>query len=190
MASGKRSREASEIKMFINQPEIDEIMKKDDQATAYILHQNSVLVQQNIDLVNEKNAIEIEKDELESFNDRLEKTRTCLQGYVRNEHDMMIKYKALYEHHKSVLELYHTEFIFTQIVPAIIFIIACMSKRLNTYIVSVLFTTCFVGHITIMYYTYIYLTSMRNTKEIREIIEDIAKTKKSNSYIDELIDNM
>jgi len=188
-----RNREASEIKMFISQPEIDEIMKKDDNATAYIIQQNSILVQRNIDLVQKCDELEKDKEELESYNDRLEKTRTCLQGYVRNEHDVVLKYKKLYNSQINTFNTYHSEFIYTQIIPIIMFLMSLFGNYLyninNTILVTlyVAFMTC---HCVLIYSTYIYLHQCRNTVEIKEILEDIAKTKQSNSYIDDLIDNM
>ena len=191
--SSNRTREAPEIKMFISQPEIDEVMKKDDNATAYIIQQNSVLVQKNMDLIKKCDDLEKEKEELESYNDRLEKTRTCLQGYVRNEHDMMLKYKKMYDHQNCVYNIYHTEFVHTQIIPVLLFILGFFGKSVysinNAFLVS-LYVSFMVIHLIAIYSTYIYLHQTRNTKEIKEILEDIAKTKQSNSYIDELIDNM
>ena len=188
-----RNRDASEIKMFISQPEIDEIMKKDDNATAYIIQQNSILVQRNMDLISKYDKVEQEKDELESYNDRLEKTRICLQGYVRNEHDMLLKYKKLYEHQNRVYNVYHSEFMYTQIIPIIIFILSLFGNylyKINKAFVVTVYISFITFHCIIIYSTYIYLHNTRNTSEIKEILEDIAKTKKSNSYIDDLIDNM
>ena len=195
MSTRNRTREydAPEIKMFISQPEIDEVMKKDDQVTAYIIHQNSVLVQKTMDLIKEKDAIEDEKDELESYNDRLEKTRTCLQGYVRNEHDMALKYKKLYEFERSMYVEYRKEFIITQLVPLLMFIIGLFGRtvcNLNIYFISTLYIILVSTYLLIIYSTNEYLYDKRHSKEIKEILEDITKTTQSNTYIDDLIDNM
>lgn len=187
-----RTREVPEIKMFISQPEIDEVMKKDDNATAYIIQQNSVLVQRNMDLNKQCDELEKDKDELESYNDRLEKTRTCLQGYVRNEHDMALKYRKLYEYQKNVFNLYHEEFVYTQFVPLIIFLFGLLVSlyRLNYVFVVTIYIGFGTAHCTLVYGSYIHLHKIRNKTEIKDILEDIAKTKQSNSYIDDLIDNM
>lgn len=188
-----RSREIPEIKMFISQPEIDTILKKDDQATAYIIHQNSVLTQRIMDLTDELNTLEKEKEEIEMYNERLEKTRTCLQGYVRNEHDMMLKYKQLYTHESSIINSYKYEFAFTQIVPVIIFIISLLCTvfiGVNAYFLGTVYVTLLGGYVTIIYSTYMYLQKKRFSTEINEIIADITKTTQSNVYIDDLIDNM
>lgn len=188
-----RDYEAPEIKMFISQPEIDEVMKKDDQATAYIILQNSVLVQKTMDLIKEKDTIEQEKEELESYNDRLEKTRTCLQGYVRNEHDMVLKYKKLYEFERNMYVEYRNEFMITQIVPIIVFIIGLFGRTiytLNIYFTSTVYIGFLSAYLVIIYSTNEYLYNKRHCKEIKEILEDIAKTTQSNTYIDDLIDNM
>jgi hypothetical protein len=193
MSTRNRQKCDSEIKMFLSQSEIDEVMKKDDNATAYIIQQNSVLVQRNMDLIQKCNELENEKEELESFNDRLEKTRTCLQGYVRNEHDMVIKYKKLYEYQNNTFNVYHREFIYTQSIPIIMFILTLFGKYLYNinYMFLVTVNVLFMSfHCLIIYSTYIYLHKIRNTREIKEILEDIVKTKQSNSYIDDLIDNM
>jgi hypothetical protein len=115
--------EPTEVKMFINQREIDEVMKKDDQAVAYIIQQNSVFVQLNIDLNKKCDELDREKDELESYNDSLEKTKTCLQGYVHNLFDLLTKYTELYDLQKDVINQYHIQFIFTQVVPLLLFMI-------------------------------------------------------------------
>ena len=183
-----RTREASEIKMFINQPEIDEVMKKDDHAIAYIILQNSILVQRNMDLNKQLCDFEKEKEELESYNERLESTRTCLQGYVHNEHDMMLKYKKLYEYNKDLHKNYHKALLITQIVPLIVFIFGLF--MLNTYVVGTLYITLISLYVTVITCSYSSLYKQLHNTEIKDILEDISKTKKSNSYIDSLIDNM
>ena len=193
MSTRNHNREASEIKMFINQSTIDEVMKKDDSSTAYIIQQNSILVQRNMDLIQKCDELEKEKEELESYNDRLEKTRTCLQGYVRNEHDMVLKYKKMYDHQNRVYTIYHPEFVHTQIMPVLLFILGFFGKSVyrtsNGFLVS-LYVSFMTIHIITIYSTYTYLHKLRNSNVIKEILEDIAKTKQSNSYLDDLIDNM
>lgn len=187
-----RTREAPEIKMFISQPEIDEVMKKDDNATAYIIQQNSVLVQRTMDLIKQCDELEKEKDELESYNDRLEKTRTCLQGYVRNEHDMALKYKKLYNYQNSVFNMYHEEFMYSQLVPIALLLLGLLvqSVCLNYVFVMSLYIGFVSLHCIIVYSSYVYLHKKRNNEYVKEILEDIAKTKQSNTYIDDLIDSM
>ena len=189
----ERDRDSSEVKMFISKPQIDEVMKKDDQSTAYIIQQNSVLTQKILDLTQELNEMEKEKEEIETYSERLEKTRTCLQGYVRNEHDTMLKYKQLYENEKKMMYLYYNEFLITQIIPLIMFIIVLFGKKLyilNIYFLSTLYIIMASSYVIIIYASHTYLHNNRHTTEIKEIIDTITKTTQSNIYIDDLIDNM
>ena len=183
-----RAREASEIKMFINQSEIDEVMKKDDQAIAYIILQNSILVQRNIELNKQLCDLEKEKEEIESYNERLEGARTCLKGYVHNEHDMMLKYKQLYELNKDLHKKYHKEFIITQIVPIIVFILGIFT--LKSYVFITLYIALVTIYAVVIVSSYSGLYKQFHNIEIKDLLEDISKTKKSNMYIDTLIDNI
>jgi hypothetical protein len=106
---------------------------------------------------------------------------------------MALKYEKLYEHQNKIYTIYHTEFIHTQIMPFILFILGFFGKSVysisNGFLVS-LYVAFMTIHMIAIYTTYTYLHRCRNTTEIKEILEDIAKTKQSNSYIDDLIDNM
>ena len=192
MATRTRENESTEVKMFINQREIDEVMKKDDQAIAYIIQQNSRFVQLNLDLNKKCDELDREKDELETYNDRLEKTKTCLQGYVHNLFDLLTKYTELYDLQKKVIKQYHVQFLFTQIVPLLLFIIGIVGSCIYTfpvYIILTIYICLLTSHCVIVYNKYTYLRNTHNANKIKVILEDIAKTKKSNSYIDDLVDN-
>ena len=151
---------------------------KDDGALKFIILQNDQF-HQEIDKIKEKcKVLEAEIMELEASNDSLEKTRKCLQGYIKNEHDVATSYKELYE----ITNKRSNSLALNRFLSMIIFGI---SNIINNYYVSLMIS---IGIITYMFYDFNSYTSQ--TKRLNVILKRIKETEKSNSYLDELIDNM
>ena len=178
------------IKMFISQSEINEVMKKDDQVTAYIILQNNILIQKQIELIKENCEIINQKEELEMYTDRLEKSKICLQGYVRNEHELVLKYKTLYDLQNRVYNEFCTEFVITHVVPFTLFTIMPFILFINVYMLMMVYIVSLITHVLIIGCSYKYINGLKKSKKITEILDEIKKISQSNVYIDDLIDNI
>ena len=178
------------IKMFISQPEMNEVMKKDDQVTAYIILQNNILIQKQIELIKQNDELINQSEELNSYTDRLEKSKICLQGYVRNEHDTVLKYKMLYDLQNNVYNEFCTEFVITHTVPVIMFVITPFILFIHMYVLIMVYIISVITHAVIIGCSYKYINGLKKSKKIVEILDEIKKTTQSNIYIDDLIDNI
>ena len=179
------------IKMFISQSEINEVLTKDNQTTAYIILQNNVLIQKHLDLIKENHELINQTEELTSYTDRLEKSKICLQGYVRNEHDLVLKYKKLYKIQNTTQSEIYTECIIMHAVPITLFIITpFIAYFFHVYMLMIVYITSIVAYTIIIGCSYKYINDLKKSNIITFIIEDIKKTTQSNVYLDDLIDNI
>ena len=210
------------VSLFIKKTDIDQnvlqngMSKRDDAATAYIIYQNNHLLQQYLDEVNKNKELVKEKEELEEFNDKLEQTRTCLLGYVKNEH-------AAGETHKKLAKLYRTALARQDklmimsnvlIIPYVLFALGALVTLLSMSIKrQPRYTSDFVPRYTsdfvwsslilainiayIVFHACVIVRAVRTERRtytsdpaVAELLEEIANTKKSNTYLHELLDNM
>lgn len=156
-------------------------------ATAYIIYQNNHLTARISEVLLENATLQNEKEELEEFCDKLEKTRTCLQGYIKNEHDHAKKYKELSKLYLAC----NTE---TQklYVPFHVVIITYMLVSFILQMSNVIAATaiaCFLGG-HIFFVVMIYNNTNQHIHKSTELLAELKKTEQSNVYLDDLIDNM
>ncbi len=179
------------VNVFIQQSDLDKNVmkgKQQDAASSYIIYQNNHLLKQYHDIVQSNTELEREKEELETYNDRLERTKICLQGYVRNEHDTNQKYAELSRTYVASLEQYNKVFLMSH-AWLLIYIAYCVYAS-HSILVLMCLLLMFSAHIYMNYTNYIAIQSKCNSPRMKELIEAIDKTKKSNVYIDDLIDNI
>jgi hypothetical protein len=180
------------VSFFLKKSDIDEnvIDKKDvtDKSTAYIIYQNNTLMKQFHEVMQENNALKSEKEELEEYNDKLEKGRTCLQGYVKNEHDTVDKYKKLNEIYLKSINKWKGFMAMSHVFTLVYIIMLCATLKMR-FIIPML---CLLG--TQIYWcmnTYTPIVEFyTKSSEIKELKETIAKNKKNIVYLDDLIDNI
>jgi len=162
-----------------------------DMSTVYIIYQNNHLVTRINEVTLENTKLKQEKDEQEEFCDKLEKTRTCLQGYVKNEYERANKYKQLSTIYSHNLNLQENRNLLTHALTAIDMTIVVLLHFLikNTTLIATILV-CYTGYTLIMLGRLYRATKTNKSREVIALLDDIKKTEQSNVYIDELIDNM
>jgi len=73
----------------------------DTTSASYIILQNDILHKKYDSMIHELNGVKQERDELDMDNDRLQKSRTCMQGYIMNEHIRASEYKKQVDMYKK-----------------------------------------------------------------------------------------
>lgn len=162
------------------------VMVKDDKAIEYIIFQNNELLTMNSQLKNELQESKTINTDLEEEVDSLTRSRTCLQGYVKNFNELSTLEECLKNNYKNIFTLLKN----TMIIDYIIF---CSLLMINVlidipYTDMVLLLTFYVIWIpyTYMNMKHIYFLNVGNVK----IQKEIDQLKKGNDYVQELIDSM
>jgi hypothetical protein len=182
------------VNFFLKKKDIEENVVKNansgtDTSTAYIIYQNNHLTTKINQVMMENVTLKQEKEEQEEFCDKLEKTRTCLQGYVKNEHERAIKYKELYQIYSKNFNEYSRTYLTFHITTIVSMMIMCILSlhSLMVFTTMVAFTAGNIYYALVIYYDTI--RKQKNPK-MMELIDELKKTEQSNMYIDDLIDNI
>ena len=73
----------------------EQVLTKENPSMEYIIFQNNELHTKLSNLKDEYNELEVEKNEKEEEVDGLTKSRTTLQGYVKNEYELAMNWRKL-----------------------------------------------------------------------------------------------
>ena len=179
------------IKMVLtNERDIREkVFAKDDQTTAYIILQNSKYQSMMEEVVNEnielKRLMENQENELDSFS----RSKTCLQGYVKNEYEFAQNWKLMSNYYKNLHDNTFITMNASLVVYMFVTMIGMLLPTMNhiRIFICVLNSGFAVGYGRYLYY--MFKTHYKNI-EIQKITAEIAKIEKSNMYIQDLIDNI
>ena len=184
------SENVAPVKMFFSQPAIkNQVLSQDDKSASYIIFQNNELHTKLETLKNEYKELENEKWELDSDVDGLTKTRTCLQGYFKNEHIISTNWKNIALNYKFTLNNYKKQW-------NIYYLINVLMMCLITIIYN---REIRISIMCIHASVYVYLNYKKNKDLSNEwccnnvniaAYEENSNLDKANSYIEELIDNM
>lgn len=172
---------------FISEKEVKEnLMKKDNPTTEYIIIQNNQLHARNAELVKELEEIKIEMTDKEEIIESLEKSKTCLTGYVKNQNAELEAYKKL----NQVVTRQHSEWtymLYSLLATCciyIVFIYCDFSVEINTSLVLSIF---------FVQLSYVFHTSRKINvikKEELTILDELKSIDMSNDYLDDIIDNL
>lgn len=179
------------LKMYFTTNEIkNDIMNKENPSTEYIILQNNKLHMHVKKLENSLNDLETEKNNADDEVDSLTKTRTCLQGYLKNEVEYAVNCKSVAQIYNDQLPKYYN---------------ICFKSMMINYIYMILITICpfqlnikitltTIYMTTLGYYTGKNLTCIYHAHTKCDVLlklkEEITKIEKSNMYIQDLIDNI
>tara|TARA_B110000037_G_scaffold57559_1_gene70194 strand:+ start:6917 stop:7477 length:561 start_codon:yes stop_codon:yes gene_type:complete len=176
------------INLFIKQTDIDNnVLNKDDSSTAYIIYQNNIIQGKYHKLISEFNELRNEKDTLEEDNDRLEKTKTCLQGHVKNEFIKATCYKDLLTNTSEILNEQMKMFLVCNLMSIFYMIIPFMNFTIN-YSLAMILTIVSI-HSSIIINTYNKINLLKTDEKIQKTEQDIDEIEKSSILIEELVDN-
>lgn len=179
------------IKMVISNSELESSIintKHDNQSLAYIILQNNKLLSEYVQVKQEITTIENDKEELEMEIDSLTKSKTCLQGYVKNE----IEFAEAWETVASVEELQKkemTKYVYFSTVG--LFVLNCLQfvPIMIPYFKTIIMTIATMLSSYVCIKTHTSFKKMKNNTIMIDAKNKINKIKKSNMYIQELIDN-
>ena len=176
------------VNLFISQQEIDKkVLNKEDSSTAYIILQNNVL-QEKYDKISKKlYDITNVKDTMEEDNDRLEKSKICLQGYVKNYFTLASNLRKIADVQKTITKICKKIAFESNLTT---FIIAFLS--INNY--SFYIKVCLINTIILVYSIRLY-SDISNIKLLKtdvhylKMLEENDEITSSSKLLDEIIDN-
>lgn len=172
---------------FFDSSKVDALLsKRDDSSMNYIILMNNELHQKYQKSISEKNEMERTNDTLEHDVDCLSKSRTALQGYIKNE----IEYaKCWMENCRVYKTLYNNALAHICIQVGLqLFIIMLLSNLSSSY-----------HHVVLLIYIPLLLIGSTHTLRAMcmraQILTEanrktIAKVEKANIYVMDLIDNI
>ena len=167
----------------------EQVLTKENPSMEYIIFQNNELHTKLSNLKDEYNELEVEKNEKEEEVDGLTKSRTTLQGYVKNEYELAMNWRKLSNIYEKSIKKYEKLWILS--VSLNILLVILMSFIFNN---NLRFTLLFVYLSTYAYFNGKKVYELRNYFKENEIIinskNEIKKINKGNAYIQELIDNV
>lgn len=178
------------VKMFFSQSKIkSDVIPKQDTSTAYIIFQNNELHTKLDSLKQELVELNAEKEEQEQEIDSLTRSRTCLQGYVKNEYELSQSWKLIANSSKSYIKTYEKYWAMYCVVNIFCIIIINMvtNNQLRLTIIALYIPINFGLNAKEIYKL---KHKIMNDELIKNAEEQIIKIDKGNSYIQELIDNM
>lgn len=186
MARGDSS---TPISMFFCQSDIEKNIQskdKDDKSTQYIIHQNNVLQTKYVNLLKEFNELKAEKDLLEDDNDKLQKSKTCLQGHVKNEYIRANNYKMILKHKAECLSAFLILFFVYNVIASMYMIIPLLTADPNYIVASII--TVMAVHVVFLYYGTVYFKRI-NDQDVKKLVIENKEIEDSNKYLEELVDN-
>lgn len=160
----------------------------DKSSEAYIILQNDVLHEKYDTMVKELNEISSEKEDLETDNDRLQKSRICLQGYVKNEYSRAIEYKKqnkIFRRAHKILCQYSK----VSNGMSILYGFVPMVFR-SMYVSGGIMSLIFVLHVFMIRNYEARLRTVVDRKLLLKSQNEIDTIEKSSKMIEDLVDNM
>lgn len=176
----------TEYNFYMSERELkDNIITKDNSSTEYIILQNNILQSKYQEILEQKKKVEKELEDNEYDIESLEKSKTCLQGYVKNQYEVIEHLKQLIVKTEFLSNKWKHHYLISLFVPAPLMILNFVRLPME-FIIGIM-----VGYITIQ--LGINFEIIKNGKkkeyELEEIKENVNNVDKSNEYLDDLIDN-
>lgn len=167
-----------------------EVLSKDDPTTSYIILQNRKYQEMIEGITNENITMKKDLEEQENELDSLMKSKTCLQGYIKNEYEYALNWKFMANFYKEIQDNSFkliSLFVIGNLISIWIGLIAITDLYyLKIYIsfANLIFMVVFAKYMFMIHFT------LNKNKEINKIMEEIKKIEKSNQYLQDLIDNI
>lgn len=173
---------------FANGSKNENEIPKDNSSVSYIIMQNDVLHQKYDTIKSELHELKVQNDELETDNDRLQKSRTCLQGYTKNEFIRANEYKKLNKMYKNAIKLLTHYFYTCNIISIAYVMIPYLS--IPFYVLPFTTTSIVSVHIFMIYKSEKNLKSTLEKSLIFKSTKEINAIEKSSRLLEDIIDNM
>ena len=177
------------IKMFFPQSDIKKsVLGKNDASLSYIIFQNNELHTKYVEMKDMLQQFEHDKDEQEMEIESLTKTRTCLQGYVKNEYELAQNWKMLATMFEDIYKIILSSFKMTILLNITMYML--ITSIYNMHIRVALNLLYSVVQIVYMINKLKVFKNMYENEELMKTKDDIKRIDKSNIYIQELVDNI
>ncbi len=178
------------VHLFFKQDDLDKnVMNKDDTSTAYIIFQNNAIQAKYTSLLKDHENIKNDRDLLEEDNDRLQKSKTCLQGYVKNEYIRAGCYKGLLKVYKEANKCRHKMILVGNIAAIVYGMLALSLLTFNMYVRMTIFIGVSTGHAFIFYKQFTKARMLLEKGTLKEYTKEIAEIEKSSKLLEDLVDN-
>lgn len=162
------------------------ILNKEDKAVEHILNQNKYLFEQLGVVRNELEAMKKNNEELESDNDSLCKSKTVMQGFLKNIHELNTlekKINAIY--HGMCRDVFWTYYV-TIFVCVLYNLLVLQVEDKTRQGVACVTVSCVL--IVNAYYMMKY--RLRQHEYLRKVEDDRVKTQRATDLVNELFDNI
>ncbi len=178
------------VHLFFKQDDLNNnVLNKDDASTAYIIFQNNTLQSKYTTLLRDHENIKNERDVLEDDNDRLQKSKTCLQGYVKNEYIRAGCYKGLLRVHKEANKCRHKMILVGNVAAVMYGVLSLSLLSLTMYVRMTIFVCVSSVHAVIFYKQFVKARSLLEKGTLKEYTKEIAEIEKSSKLLEDLVDN-
>ena len=166
-----------------------EVLTQPDPTTCYIILQNRKYQSLLEDLTIENLKLKTQVDEQENEIDSLSRSKTCLQGYVKNEYEYAQNWKFLSVYYDNIsVKLFNWSNLVVATYQCCFLMSICINNSTFMKVFAGIFTP-----ISIVYYireAIKFKQLLKHNKEIIHIHNEISKIEKNNIYIQDLIDNI
>ena len=176
------------VHLFFKQDDIQkQVIEKDDSSTAYIIFQNNAIQAKFTNLLQEHEIVKNDRDSLEEDNDRLQKSKTCLQGYVKNEFIRAGCYKSLLKVNKEANKYRYQMILVGNLASVVYAMIALCNVTL--YSKFIVITGTATVHAFYFYKQFMKAKALVDKGTLREYTREISEIEKSSKLLEDLIDN-
>ena len=163
---------------------------KNDNYGAYIIHQNNELHQKLSDLKKKYNSVVVERDFFEQEVDALTKSKTCLQGYMKNELALTENWKYLSEKYVEGIDKYFYAWMFCLVEYIILLALVFMFSNNSNFSKIIMFMYVPMSLVYNILKVKKYIFDFKYNPVIKDAKNNILKIEKANMYVLELIDNI
>lgn len=165
---------------------VEAILNKDDKAVNHIIEQNTRLQKTIDEMKEELSEVKSEKQELEDENDGLNKSKTILQGYMKNIYELNKIEKQLKKNNETMYYNYKRMF-YTLFINSIMFYILLMN--VNNPMMQM---ASYIGYATIIitYAFYNYKNEQKMTAKNNQLIKNLNVLIKATDMVNDLFDSL
>ena len=176
------------VHLFFKQDDLDKnVMNKDDASTAYIIFQNNTIQAKYTTLLRDHENVKNERDVLEEDNDRLQKSKICLQGYVKNEYIRAGCYKGLLRVHKEANKCRHKMILVGNLAAITYGMLSLLTFTM--YVKITIFVGVSSAHAVIFYKQFMKARSLLEKGTLKEYTKEISEIERSSKLLEDLVDN-
>jgi hypothetical protein len=164
---------------------VEAILNKEDKAVDQIIKQNKYLFETIGVLRNELSAMEKEKDELEQDVESLSKSKTVLQGYMKNIYELNQIERELKQIHQCTLTRFRYFFYVTLLTCILFYLMLINLHNHMQYMCYMIYTSSLIASfVNTLAFERNYLLN------VKVLNEQLTKAQKATDLVNDLFDNI